>query len=443
MERNKEQRSSLVHELASQDQTQSYLQDRWDGAEEDFKYHLEKVGEHSQDSKKWTLKTMYWKELNVWEYDYDTQEDRQMAIDNAIRKYDKQRVDPSDSLWEKLLPKDERGKGKCLSRLQAKLDKGPPPTASNAPKIKIQKADDSSTSREDGDASDARSGGESMSRTKSNPLPTKATKPSAQDAQYKRMLNPKARAAPQKPSPTKAKDTSSKPNGKRILSQAIIENSDSSGDEAVIVNTQPPPKPASKPPVKAPATKPRPAVKEPAKSQPIKRPRQEEPDDSSSSSEAPLAQRLPQKQARQIKPVKQQQRHMESNSQAARGSSTSSSQPQRHKNTSPVKSSPLASSPPTNASDFETNAPRSKKRKAEDDVPARSAKRSASRSVPTEVMTRAQRFKMYYQKYEALHNEVSSLSNPPDDKVADLVDMRNRLEGMKREIYRRFQAVSA
>lgn len=66
---------------------------------------------------KWKLLDRAYKDLNVWDFGYKTQEDRQIAIDNAIKAYDRTRVGKEEKIWQLLLPKDERGKGKVLSRL--------------------------------------------------------------------------------------------------------------------------------------------------------------------------------------------------------------------------------------------------------------------------------------------------------------------------------------
>ncbi|QIW98212.1 hypothetical protein AMS68_003730 [Peltaster fructicola] len=71
----------------------------------------------SQAGGKWTLGDKACKELDVWRFKYTTQEDRQDAINNAIRAYDRQRLGKTDRLWQLLLPKEERDKGKVLSRL--------------------------------------------------------------------------------------------------------------------------------------------------------------------------------------------------------------------------------------------------------------------------------------------------------------------------------------
>jgi RNA polymerase II elongation factor ELL len=174
----------------------------------------------------------------VWKYNYDTQDDRQIAIDNAVRQYDKQRLSSSEMEWQRLLAKEERGKGICLSRLQANLAKGPAPPA---PKIKLQKADDSSGSKDDTDSLDTEKpkyGGESMSRSNSNSMPVKTKKPSAQEAQAKRLLsNSKPKTSAPKTSPSKPK--AAVKTDRRVLSAAIIENSDSSGDEVQMMKPKP------------------------------------------------------------------------------------------------------------------------------------------------------------------------------------------------------------
>ncbi|KAF5012087.1 hypothetical protein FDECE_1861 [Fusarium decemcellulare] len=439
----KEGRAALVHELAVQDRSLDFLAKRWSGKQEDLEPTLRKVADFLDDTKKWTMKRQKWRELDVWTYDYDTQEQRQKAIDNAVRQYDKQRVTLSEPEWERLLPKEERGTGKCLSRVQANLAK------SGTPAINVEMADDNPSPRgsaESLDGSRPRAGGEAMSRSGSNSLPAKPKKPSAQDAQVKRLLGKSktktsassSKVSSAKASPTKARSAGTKANGGRVLSQAIISNSDSSEDEtSVAVKTTPAPKPAPKPVPKIKETviaKPRPVVKEPVKQQPVmKRPRED--DDSSSSSGTPLSKRIKPKQPLPAPRLK----HRPSDaSQNSRGTITSTSM--KSKNTSPTKSSPLASSPPTNASDLENEAPPApvvtKKRKADAVSKAPAAKRAAASSrFSDDLVQKAQAFKVCYEKYEALHHEISALDNPPSRKLGHLREMRDRLKMMKKEIY--------
>lgn len=65
-------------------------------------------------------------------------------------------------------------------------------------------------------------------------------------------------------------------------------------------------------------------------------------------------------------------------------------------------------------------------------------KRRTVENVPVDVMNKAHKFKTFYQKYEALHYEISALDNPPREKLANLLDMRNRLEHMKKDIYKQY-----
>ncbi|KAL9116126.1 MAG: hypothetical protein Q9227_000495 [Pyrenula ochraceoflavens] len=66
---------------------------------------------------KYKLKDKAYKELNVFKFPYASKDDRRAAIDRSISAFDRMRLPRSDKLWQLLLPQDERGKGKCLSRL--------------------------------------------------------------------------------------------------------------------------------------------------------------------------------------------------------------------------------------------------------------------------------------------------------------------------------------
>lgn len=78
---------------------------------------LHKVAEQDAGTKRWALRDRAYKELEIWKFKYPSEEDRECAIDNAIRAFDRTRLSKDDKLWQLLLPETERGKGKCLSRL--------------------------------------------------------------------------------------------------------------------------------------------------------------------------------------------------------------------------------------------------------------------------------------------------------------------------------------
>ncbi|KAG5952676.1 hypothetical protein E4U57_005906 [Claviceps arundinis] len=445
MERKKEQRSILVHELALAAQTTEQLKSKWTGKDEDFQSTLEKTAQYDAASRKWTMKQPWWKELNVWNYNYATQDDRQTVIDNAVRQYDRLRLSASEKEWQLLLPKAERGKGKCLSRLQANIAKGPPQQAS---KTKVHKTDDTRGTKDDAAAGSPngdkpKAGGESLSQSKASSLPAKAKKPTGQETQPKKLLsNARSKTTAAKTSPSKPKQPSAKvvdKNDKRVLSAAIVENSDSSEGEAPAAKSKPAARKAKDTVVVA--TRPSAAPREPAKKQQaVKRPRDDS--DSSSSSGTPLSKRIKAtKQALPAPKPRAQATKATSRSQAAR--LPSSAYGSKNKSTCPRKSSPLASSPPTNASDLEDEEtpPASNKRKAEvEGKPTTGSKRRAVENVPADVLNKAHKFKICYQKYQALHYEIEALDDPPREKVANLVEMRSHLEVLKKDIYNRYSS---
>ena len=70
-----------------------------------------------QANGKWQLTDRAFKELDAWEFGYASQEDRQAAVDNAIKAYDRMRLGKDEKLWQMLLPRDQRDKGIVLSKL--------------------------------------------------------------------------------------------------------------------------------------------------------------------------------------------------------------------------------------------------------------------------------------------------------------------------------------
>ena len=496
-EKAKQQRFPIIHELAVGDQPYDVLVSKFDDATVggDFSALLNKVADFDEKLQKWVMKKLYWKELDVYDYDYDTDEDRQKAIDNSIKQFDRMRLGSSDPLWQKLLPKSERGKGICLSKLQAAMAKGP---AAPAPKINLQKPDGSSGSggdseREDSSGGKKAKGGDAMARSGSGQGKKKT---SAAEAQQKRLLgNPKKAAAPPatrpspkvsptKPAPPKKTTTAAaaapatSKGGRGALSKEFVSDS-SSDDETVPLATSVPKMRAAlqkakatamekekEKPKESAAPKPKPAPRQVSKEtaketardkdtiraqgaakpqKAAKRPREEEEDDDSSSSGTPLSKRFKPKPVAAPKASAQKTvRHRTTSdvSQHSRGSSGVSFT--KSKNTSPIKSSPLASSPPTNASDQDrehdtivSSGLGPKKRKMEDRGASESKKRQ---KLSPEILNKANKFKQFYVRYEALHKKLMALDDPPDHKMADLLDMHERLTKMKSEIYKEVTA---
>ncbi|KUJ08865.1 uncharacterized protein LY89DRAFT_328130 [Mollisia scopiformis] len=433
-EQAKAARKPVIHLLAVEPMTEKALREKLPNiTKEELKQVLEKVGDRVEsNNSKWELNKKYYRELDVWSFDYDPISDRQRAIDNAVRQYDKLRINASEPEWDRLLIKAERGTGKCLSKLQVSIAQG---TAGRAPKIKVQKADGSDTpngEEEDlfGDKTVSKVKGESTTRSTSQPPATKTKKISEKEAQAKRLLskNPSKAAAKAAPKAAPAKKQAAAPKaGTKVLSSEFVEESD---DEL--------PPPAPKPKPKA----------------PMKRPREEEEVETSDSS-VPLS-----KKAKKETPVTNHRVSDASQTSRTTTSSTSSYNSgynsTKNKNTSPHKSSPLASSPPTNASEFEnssgdrtsssaspahpslknSHSPIHKRHQKSSSV-ASSVSSSGSTRLRPEVADLARKFKMYYPKYEVLYKEITAMgaSGQRDhSKEKDLLEMHARLEDMKKSI---------
>ncbi|KAI9872065.1 MAG: hypothetical protein M1830_002103 [Pleopsidium flavum] len=209
-------RTPLIHLLAIRSVSEKFLAQKTRCSQEECLEVLQKVGKPWRlDSSKWELSDRGYKDLDLWKFPYPSQDDRQMAIDNATKAFDRMRLSRADGLWQLLLPKEERGKGKVLSKLQ--LHAGPI-QKSSTPRIHVQQTEESIVGGyATGDESDGRkgelvhSGGEDMVRSRSQD-PIKKTRISEKEAQSKRLLskNPKKSfqaVKAKETKPTEKKDT--------------------------------------------------------------------------------------------------------------------------------------------------------------------------------------------------------------------------------------------
>ncbi len=201
-------RTPLIHFLAARPASTKLLAQHLACKQDDLLEVLGKVGkEYRLDATKWDLIDKVFKELDVWSFDYPNQEDRQLAINRARSAFDRMRISTQEKIWDKLLPKNERGQGKILSHLN--LHKGPI-QRSTTPKIQIQHSSNEAKPNQPvaGDESDrkdrlAPSDAEPMARSTSHG-PIKRTKISEKEAQSKRLLS----KGPKKAAPvTKPKET--------------------------------------------------------------------------------------------------------------------------------------------------------------------------------------------------------------------------------------------
>ena len=134
-------RIPVVHLLAVEGQEASKLAEKLRVKRADLDQVLLKVAKDGRGGKK-ELKDRPFRELDVWKFPYQSQHDRQSAIDHAISAFDRQRIDKSDNLWQMLLAKEDRGKGISLSKLN--FDK-PLATGNLTPKVIERSTDGGST----------------------------------------------------------------------------------------------------------------------------------------------------------------------------------------------------------------------------------------------------------------------------------------------------------
>ena len=185
-------RIPLIHFLAARPASAKLLAQHLGCKQDDVLEVLSKVGKPFRlDPSKFDLVDKVFKELDVWNFNYPDQEDRDLAIGRARSAFDRMRVSTQEKIWDQLLPKNERGQGKILSQLN--LHKGPIQKPAT-PKIHIQHSSNESKAQkvagEESDQKDrlAPSDAEPMARSKSHG-PIKRTKVSEKEAQSKRLLS--------------------------------------------------------------------------------------------------------------------------------------------------------------------------------------------------------------------------------------------------------------
>lgn len=486
MGRSKAIRIPLVHILAVRPVSQKYLMEQLNCDPEEGEAELQKVGrEYRLDFTKWELTERAYRELDVFGFPYKNADDRQLAITRAITAYDRMRLPSTDSLWQKLLPVHERGRGKVLSKLQMKERPG-----ATTPRINVQHTGNSATgglaTSNDSDRlapSDAEAGKKS-----------KASTSKGKGAASKDMIKKGQKV--QKPNETSSPKSAAKKGVKKNApakiepkSSEFVRDSDEDEDEDMTGA---------------------PTVASSSKTAQAAAPRSDKPGFSSTTANAPvLGKSSTYNQSAGKRPPTAASSSSESNPQNLEknlSSGAHSKNVSRPRNTSsPHKPSPLGSSPPANASDLDEEdhasspgssgstplvastrqtieGPQSKsasksvpntadnslKRKANDidsnihDHNAPSSKRvntgGPSAAQPTEAapispptsdsqyssssdaklkqaLNDAAEFKKYYARYYSLYQEVKPLpKDVPNPRFDRLMRMHEKLEKMKADI---------
>ncbi|KAL1795263.1 hypothetical protein ACET3X_007079 [Alternaria dauci] len=131
-------RVPVIHLLARSPATEASLAATCRASLAMIRNVLPKIAKRSTaDADKWQLTDKSFRELNPFKFPYQTAEDRQQAIDGAIKSFDRQRLAKDDKLWQILLPRDQRGQGICLSRSTVKAPEAKPKAKVSTPMHKI------------------------------------------------------------------------------------------------------------------------------------------------------------------------------------------------------------------------------------------------------------------------------------------------------------------
>ena len=360
-------RTPLIHFLAVRPVSKNYLVHTLNCDEKDCMEVLERVGRpYRLDPDKWDLSDKAFKELDVWQFDYKTADDRQLAIDRAISSFDRSRLARTHPLWQKLLPFHERGKGKVLSNLNLK----DPSQRGATPRIHVQPTDESTAARKtpsnDNDTRQDRlapSDAESKARPNSSD-PLKKTKRVGGSVRsiIPKTKEPKKAGQTIKPKEKSQTTTVRKAGNKKGATSVVAKSSefvhDSDEEDEEEMLDAPAKGKSSTPTVSSTRTKESPVVKLASSAQiktlDVSEKRKVE------------ASRLPKVNKQPVTPfIKAAEKRPPMSSPSGSGSKQATSDssssalkslPRQRTTSSPHKPSPLGSSPPTNASDLDNDS---------------------------------------------------------------------------------------
>lgn len=348
-------RTPLIHLLAVRQVSAKFLSQKTCCSEDECNEVLNKVGQkHYLDQAKWNLTDKSYKELDVWAFPYPSEFERQFAIDRAVAAFDRMRISREEHVWQMLLPKDERGKGRILSKLN--LHSGPL-AKSTTPRINVQTTDDSAQGgHETGNDSDRKdrlgpNDAHPIARSKSQDQVTKK-KVSEREAQSKRLLkNPKKTAAPKpREAPTTVKRGSKKAAAASISTPKSTEFVHESDEDEDMIDVEIKPTPSTTPPEEAKSTSKIDSKASPGIPTKPRIPESKGAKTQKKAPPAPVHKSTGSKSAAPNASVSKPRNRLSDSSQSSVPKTKSVSR------TSPHKPSPLGSSTPTNASDLDNDA---------------------------------------------------------------------------------------
>lgn len=481
-------KTPFIHLLAVRAVSTKFLARQTRSSIEDCATLAQKYGvENRLNREKFDLKDKAYKDLDVWNFPYPTKEDRQEAIENAISAFDRMRISRTDKLWQMLLPKEERGKGKCLSRLNLRAGpiKKPAPVKAQVDGVDETGKDGDTT----GNETDRRAGAGVASKGLDGAPRSTTNTPKSRTEKEPAKKTTKGKSANNSTLTGRVtKKTGGKPPAKsegKYKSSEYVHDSDDEDDDM---------------PDAAPSPPARPQPSKQTKAAPPKK------------SQAPVK---PRSTATTTAPTTKASKPQTVTPKLESSKATSSKQPASRVSTSPQKPSPLGSSPPANASDVSgrsrsnsnnqssssssssplisqlartnkgvsgtvrTAKPTATtngvsrpvsvsnplKRKAEPDrlaAPATTGRTTGNlehkrrRAVSTassggstgsasppmsqellrqKLWDKSQQFKQFYAKYSALHKRLEGQDNPSQTDLEKLQKQHARLHQMKQEIW--------
>ncbi|MCJ1418569.1 hypothetical protein MMC32_004917 [Xylographa parallela] len=373
-------KTALIHLLAVRPVSERFICKALRCTAEEIQGLLHTFGRESPiDKEKLMLSDRGYQMLDVWKFPYKSQDDRQAAIDRAIKAFDRRRVSREENAWQLLLAKKDRGKGIILSLLN--LHGHPMDQIVGTPRINVQDADDTKMGGEatgtDGAGTDSDNRSGRLAPNNSQPIarsrsqdPIRKQRVSEKEAQSRRLLSKNPKKASQsvitkrnKATTIKEAKTASTADATRVKSAEFVRDSDEDIEMQDAINVESTKVNSlhgtntSKPDISN-------TKKDTVSQKVANKPERVDP-------KRPLAQKtLPQKKltpASQANPEKKPaMTNSSSTGSVTRLSDTSQTSTDMrrtisHKRTtsSPIKPSPLGSSPPANASDFDNEKARS------------------------------------------------------------------------------------
>lgn len=116
-------RFALIHLLAVDSLSEQDIHQKTRIPKSQLPSLLAKIAD--KQGSRWELTNKSYKELDPWSFRYSADQ-RQTAIDHAIRAFDRARIPKDDKVWQMLLQKEDRNKGTILSRLHLTAERKDP-----------------------------------------------------------------------------------------------------------------------------------------------------------------------------------------------------------------------------------------------------------------------------------------------------------------------------